>query len=293
MNDILRLKRIETKLKYYIDECNAPNSLKKAMEYSLLAGGKRLRPSLCLEAAQMLGAEEDHAMPIACALEMIHTYSLIHDDLPCMDNDDMRRGRPSNHKVFGESGAMLAGDGLLSLAFETMLKDGLGIAERVPRYYEACFEVARGAGVSGMVAGQSLDLEQTGTVDCGNMEMLEAIQVRKTGALIEAALASGAIIADANERELAAVRSYARSFGKLFQITDDLLDATGSDVAVGKTLGKDAAEEKLTAVTLLGVDGAREYALSVANEARKALSVFGEKANKLNALIDTTLYRNR
>lgn len=293
MNNAPRLKRIEAALKRCLDECNAPEGLKKSMEYSLLAGGKRLRPSLCLEAAKMLGAKEEYAMPVACALEMIHTYSLIHDDLPCMDNDDMRRGRPSNHMVFGESGAMLAGDGLLSLAFETMLKAGLGISKYASRYYEACCEVAYGAGVSGMVAGQSLDLAQTGSLDCGSMEALEAIQVRKTGALIQAALASGAIIANANEQELAAIRSYAKSFGKLFQITDDILDATGNDETVGKTLGKDAAEEKLTAVTLLGIDGAREYALSVAHDAHEALSMFGEKADRLNGLIDTTLYRNR
>ena len=162
MNDSGRIERIERALEAYIANCSAPEKLKQSMAYSLLAGGKRLRPSLCLQAADMLGGSEADAMPVACALEMIHTYSLIHDDLPCMDNDDMRRGRPSNHMVFGESGAMLAGDGLLSLAFETMLNAGLEIAPHAPRYFEACAEVARGAGVSGMVAGQTLDLDMTG-----------------------------------------------------------------------------------------------------------------------------------
>lgn len=291
MSDKERIERIETALKAYVENCGAPEKLKQSMAYSLLAGGKRLRPVLCLKTAAMLGGSEEDAMPVACALEMIHTYSLIHDDLPCMDNDDMRRGRPSNHVVFGESGAMLAGDGLLSLAFETMLNAGLEIVKRAPRYYEACAEVARGAGVSGMVAGQTLDLDMTGKT--GDLAMLEAIQSRKTGAMIEAAIASGAIIANANEDELSAIRRYAKSFGRLFQITDDLLDVVGSNEAMGKTLGKDAAEDKLTAVTLLGLDGAKKYAADTAEEARLALSIFGDSAGWMNALIDSTLSRNK
>ena len=203
----------------------------------------------------------------------------------------MRRGRPSNHMVFGESGAMLAGDGLLSLAFETMLNAGLEIASHAPRYFEACAEVARGAGVSGMVAGQTLDLDMTGKP--GDLAMLEAIQARKTGALIEAALASGAIIANADEEGLAAIRRYAKSYGRLFQITDDLLDVTGTNEAMGKTLGKDAKEDKLTAVTLLGIDGAKKYAVDTAEEARLAISMFGERAADFNALIDSTLCRKK
>ena len=291
MSDKERIERIETALKAYVEKCRAPEKLKQSMAYSLLAGGKRLRPVLCLKTVAMLGGSEENAMPVACALEMIHTYSLIHDDLPCMDNDDMRRGRPSNHVVFGESGAMLAGDGLLSLAFETMLNAGLEIVKRAPRYYEACAEVARGAGVSGMVAGQTLDLDMTGKT--GDLAMLEAIQSRKTGAMIEAAIASGAIIANANEDELSAIRRYAKSFGRLFQITDDLLDVVGSNEAMGKTLGKDAAEDKLTAVTLLGLDGAKKYAADTAEEARLALSIFGDSAGWMNALIDSTLSRNK
>lgn len=186
---------------------------------------------------------------------------------------------------------MLAGDGLLSLAFETMLNAGLEIAPHAPRYFEACAEVARGAGVSGMVAGQTLDLDMTGKP--GDLAMLEAIQVRKTGALIEAALASGAIIANADATELAAIRRYAQSFGRLFQITDDLLDVTGTDEAMGKTLGKDAKEDKLTAVTLLGIDGAKKYAVDTAEEARLAISMFGERAADFNALIDSTLCRKK
>lgn len=291
MINAARIAKIEEALAYYVENCGAPAELRRSMEYSLLAGGKRLRPCLCLESAAMLGADEADAMPIACALEMIHTYSLIHDDLPCMDNDDMRRGRPSNHKVFGESGAMLAGDGLLSLAFETMLGSGTHAAANAPRYYEACFEVARGAGVAGMVAGQSLDLAQTGLG--GDMATLEAIQNRKTGAMIEAALASGAIIANANADELAAIRAYAQNFGRLFQITDDLLDVLGSNAAMGKTLGKDAEENKLTAVTLLGIEGAKQYAAANASRAKDALSIFGGKAQRLNELVDATLCRNK
>ena len=294
MNDINsrgRLKRIEESLKAYIDNCCAPERLKESMGYSLLAGGKRLRPMLCLEAASMLGGSEEAAMPIACALEMIHTYSLIHDDLPCMDDDDMRRGRPSNHKVFGEGNAVLAGDGLLSLAFETMLNEGDKHIAKSPRYYEAAAEVARGAGVSGMVAGQSLDLAQTGSD--GDMALLEAIQTRKTGAMIEAALCSGAIIAGAEKAELDAIRSFAKSYGKLFQITDDILDVAGTKENMGKTLGKDAEENKLTAVTLLGLDGAREYAARVLNEAKRALEIFGSKAEKLLELSESTLHRTK
>ena len=294
MNDINsrgRLKRIEESLKAYIDNCCAPERLKESMGYSLLAGGKRLRTMLCLEAASMLGGSEEAAMPIACALEMIHTYSLIHDDLPCMDDDDMRRGRPSNHKVFGEGNAVLAGDGLLSLAFETMLNEGDKHIAKAPRYYEAAAEVARGAGVSGMVAGQSLDLEKTGSD--GDIALLEAIQTRKTGAMIEAALCSGAIIAGAEKAELDAIRSFAKSYGKLFQITDDILDVAGTKENMGKTLGKDAEENKLTAVTLLGLDGAREYAAMVSNEAKRALEIFGSKAEKLLELSESTLHRTK
>ena len=180
------LERIETALRAYLS-ANIPEPLCEAMKYSLLAGGKRLRPMLCLSACEMTGGSQEAALPLACALEMIHTYSLIHDDLPCMDNDDFRRGRPSNHKAFGEANALLAGDGLLTYAFEVILSEGPKYIDNAPRYYEAAAQIASGAGVKGMVAGQWADLSNENNASA-NAEMLSYIHARKTGALITAAV---------------------------------------------------------------------------------------------------------
>lgn len=243
--------------------------LHEAMFYSLESGGKRIRPCLTLAVCEMLGGSRTSALPVACGLEMIHTYSLIHDDMPCMDNDDMRRGRPSNHKVFGEAGALLAGDGLLSLAFEVMLSAAVQTGDM--RIAEAAYEVAVRSGSAGMVSGQSADKELEGA-PLRTEEMLRYVQRRKTADMLEAAVAAGAIVAGADAGTVEKLRLYSEKMGLLFQITDDILDASGDPALMGKTLGKDAAEDKLTSVSLLGLEGARRAAVEAEREAELALT---------------------
>lgn len=284
------LERIETALRAYLS-ANIPEPLCEAMKYSLLAGGKRLRPMLCLSACEMTGGSQEAALPLACALEMIHTYSLIHDDLPCMDNDDFRRGRPSNHKAFGEANALLAGDGLLTYAFEVILSEGPKYIDNVPRYYEAAAQIASGAGVKGMVAGQWADLANENNASA-NAEMLSYIHARKTGALITAAVLAGGLVGHADAMELAALRDFGTHFGLLFQITDDLLDVEGNAEKVGKTLGKDAAHAKLTYPGLYGIAETKKMAGREAQSAKDALQCFGTRAAWFLKLADQTLLRS-
>lgn len=262
-----------------------PELLRRAMRYSLEAGGKRLRPCLVLGVREMLGGKENRemALSLGCGLEMIHTYSLIHDDLPCVDNDDMRRGRPSNHKVFGEGQAVFAGDALLTYAFEWMLKNGL--LYNKPNYYRAVLEIAKRAGASGMVAGQSLDLlaEENGTMDG---ETLYRIHRRKTADMLTAAVLAGAYSADADEETLAVLTDYSDKLGLLFQLTDDILDAEGDEQLMGKTLGKDKDSNKLTFVTLYGLEKAKRMTEDIAAEAERILdSRFGDGAEYLRKMI--------
>ncbi|MBQ3131813.1 MAG: polyprenyl synthetase family protein, partial [Clostridia bacterium] len=236
----------------------------------------------------MLGGDVQRALPFACALEMIHTYSLIHDDLPCMDDDDFRRGRPSNHKVFGEANAVLAGDGLLSYAFQIMLdavKDDLTV-----NAVNAARAVSCGAGVSGMVAGQVIDLASE-TAENPGIDELKFIQANKTAAMIKAAVLAGAHIAEANEAQLDALGRYGEAFGALFQMTDDILDVEGDFEGMGKTLGKDQAENKLTYISLYGMDKAKELAYQTAQQAVDALSIFKERAELLRELAQSCLSR--
>ena len=230
----------------------------------------------------------EEALHFACALEMIHTYSLIHDDLPCMDNDDYRRGMPSNHKVFGEANAVLAGDGLLSLAFDTMLA---AIANNPCQgEIKAAQAVSEGAGVQGMVAGQVADLasEKSGARD---MDTLRFIHVNKTGAMIRASLLAGGCVAGADEEQLKALSDFGYAYGDLFQMTDDILDVEGSFESMGKTLGKDAQEGKLTYISLVGLEEAKKIAGQTAENALAALEIFGEKAWLLRELTNATVNR--
>lgn len=279
---------IEARLFDIVDECGAPAQLKSAMRYSLEAGGKRLRPVMTLYVCDMLGGDIERALPFACALEMIHTYSLIHDDLPCMDNDDFRRGMPSNHKVFGEANAVLAGDGLLSLAFDTMLTAISN--DPSEREINAARAVSGGAGVKGMIAGQTADLasERGGARD---IDTLRFIHKNKTGAMIRAALLAGGYIAGAAAEQLNALGEFGYAYGDLFQQTDDILDIEGSFESMGKTLGKDAAEDKLTYVALLGLNEAKKKACEAAENALAALDIFGEKAALLRKLTEATVNR--
>lgn len=254
-------------------------TLEKAMEYSLMAGGKRLRPVLLMAAADAVGKDGAAFLTTGCAIEMIHTYSLIHDDLPAMDNDDYRRGKPTNHKVFGDGIAVLAGDALLTLAFEVMLRQEGAAPETLVTVVS---EMSRAAGPYGMVGGQVLDLEGEGRrLD---LAALRKIHMGKTGALFCAAIRSGAILAGAKEEELAALTLYAERFGLAFQITDDILDVTGDEAAIGKPVGSDVRNEKATYVTLTSLEEAKKLAKDAVNEAVAALDIFGERAAFLRDL---------
>ena len=263
-----------------------PWLLNNAMRYSLTAGGKRLRPSMLLAAADMLGVAREEAIIPACALEMIHTYSLIHDDLPGMDNDTMRRGRPTNHVVFGEGQAILAGDGLLSMAFELMLENAMAYPQNAVNHNAAIYEIAHGAGAYGMVGGQCMDLycERENIRD---EQMLAYIHENKTARMLISPLRAAARLAGfaPDSEEMIALTGYGINFGLLFQAVDDILDVVGDQALVGKTLGKDAESGKLTFVTLYGLDGAREKANELRAKAQKHISVFGERAGFFDTLL--------
>jgi geranylgeranyl diphosphate synthase type II len=265
-----------------------PTRLAEAMGYSLLGGGKRLRPILALMAAEACGGNPDLAMPAACALEMVHTYSLIHDDLPSMDDDDLRRGRPTCHKAFDEATAVLAGDGLLTLAFEILARD-IQPAEAAARCILA---LAEGSGPSGMVGGQMADLQAEDRLDA-NLKELEAIHRRKTGALLRASLKMGAIVAGAKPEILQALEVYGHAVGLAFQIVDDLLDVQGDEAKLGKRVNKDQGLGKWTYPGLLGLEGSRRHARELAEEAVKALAPLGERGARLRALALDLLERDR
>ncbi|KMZ57403.1 Heterodimeric geranyl(geranyl) pyrophosphate synthase large subunit 1, chloroplastic [Zostera marina] len=269
-----------------------PEKLHEAMRYSLLAGGKRVRPMLCLAAASLVGCDDDE-IPIAsaCATEMIHTMSLIHDDLPCMDDDDLRRGVPTNHRVYGEDVAILAGDALLALAFHHVAD--ATPANRVPasRTLRAVVELSRCVGTEGLVAGQVVDLEMTGNEKVG-IEKLEYIHLHKTAALLEAAVVMGAIVGGGTDAQVEKLRKYARCVGLLFQVVDDILDVTKSSEELGKTAGKDLATDKTTYPKLLGLDKSKEFAEELNADAKLQLADFDpDKAAPLIFLSNYIAYR--
>nr|APX64491.1 geranylgeranyl diphosphate synthase [Phalaenopsis bellina] len=269
-----------------------PDRINEAMRYSLLAGGKRIRPALCIAACELVGGEEKLALPAACAVEMIHTMSLIHDDLPCMDNDDFRRGKLTSHRVFGESIAILAGDALLALAFHHLSHSSCSISPAL--VVRAVAELARCTGVQGLVAGQIVDLEYTGVEKLVGVETLEYIHVHKTAVLLEAAVVIGAIIGGGVEEEVERLRRYARCIGLLFQVVDDILDATKSSEELGKTAGKDLASDKTTYPKLVGLEKSREFAEGLLRDARLQLEGFdAAKAAPLVCLANYIAYRQK
>lgn len=264
-----------------------PERLLQAMAYSLEAGGKRLRPVLLLAACDMAGGSLEDALPFACALEMIHTYSLIHDDLPAMDNDDLRRGKPTNHKVYGEDVAILAGDGLLSAAMELMLRAACRMGDlRGTRAAEA---IIRRAGVTGMVAGQTIDVTEEGSEP--TPEKVLYIHTHKTADLLTAPLEAGLILAGADDEHVRAGIEYGQHLGLAFQMVDDLLDVEGDAALLGKNTGVDAALGKLTWVALKGVDRTRRDAAEHIAAAVQALEKFDENLNFLKDLAQSTLQR--
>ncbi|KAI9113655.1 hypothetical protein K1719_015582 [Acacia pycnantha] len=280
------------KVNQALDEAIAlrePEKIHEAMRYSLLAGGKRVRPMLCVAACELVGGSESVAMPSACAVEMIHTMSLIHDDLPCMDNDDLRRGKPTNHKVFGEDVAVLAGDALLSFAFEHIAVGTVGVSPA--RVVRAIGELAKSVGAEGLVAGQVVDIASEGLSDVG-LEKLEFIHLHKTAALLEAAVVLGAIVGGGSDEEIEKLRKFARYIGLLFQVVDDILDVTKSSAELGKTAGKDLVADKTTYPKLLGIEKSREFAEKLNQDAQDQLSGFDpKKAAPLVALANYIAYR--
>lgn len=260
----------------------------EAMRYAALGGGKRLRPFLVLETARMLGGNEDHAMTVGCALECLHVYSLVHDDLPCMDDDDIRRGKPTVHKRYDEALAVLAGDGLLTHAFELLAGEGAHDDPAIRA--RLVLELARAGGTHGMIGGQVVDM--TVAENARDTALITQLQAMKTGALIRFATKAGALISHAQPHDLVALDRYADALGLAFQIRDDILDVEGDAALVGKAVGKDADLGKATFVSLLGLKGAKEKAEALGESARAALAPYGEKGQALVGTVDFVLQRH-
>lgn len=265
-----------------------PEKIYEAMRYSLLAGGKRLRPILCLASCELSGGTLEMAMPTACALEMVHTMSLIHDDLPAMDNDDYRRGKLTNHKVYGEDIAILAGDGLLAYAFEFIVVQ----TKKVPaeRLLQVVAKLSHAVAATGLVGGQVVDLESEGLQNI-KIETLDFIHTNKTGALLEASVLSGALLTGASEEVLQRLSHYARHIGLAFQIIDDVLDITATQEELGKTAGKDLQAQKATYPSLWGIEESKRQAQKLVDEAKAELAPFGERAIPLMAIADFIIAR--
>jgi len=256
-----------------------PTSIHEAMRHSVFAGGKRLRPILCLEGGRLFGGNEESLLRLGAALELIHTYSLIHDDLPALDNDDLRRGKPTCHKAFGEATAILAGDALLTLAFEIITGDGSPAERRLRIVHELAHAIGtRG----GMVGGQVIDLEAAG--HAATAAMVEYIHSAKTGAFMRAAVRSGALDAGAGEEDLSRVSVYGEKIGLAFQIADDILDITSSKEELGKSVGKDNQQQKATYPALHGLEESRRIAARLVQEAGEALEPYGERARRLREI---------
>jgi geranylgeranyl diphosphate synthase type II len=283
-----RRKEIDRALDYYLPKTNVkPATLHKAMRYSLFAGGKRLRPILCLAAAEACRGKVSNTLPLACALECIHTYSLVHDDLPSMDNDDYRRGRPTCHRVFGEGIAVLAGDALLTIAFETVSR-----AKPTPRYDMSILlrEIAVAAGSQKLIAGQVADLEAEGRKV--KRDQLRFIHENKTAAILKSSVRLGAMSANADAKKLRAVTQFGHGLGLAFQVIDDILDVTQSSEILGKSAGKDIAAKKATYPAVIGLEKSRAEARRLTRQAHDALSVFrDDEAEPLHCLANYLLER--
>jgi geranylgeranyl diphosphate synthase, type II len=268
------------------DENTQPPSIHQAMRYSVQAGGKRVRPILCLESARIFSEDVTPVLPVACALEFIHTYSLIHDDLPALDNDDLRRGKPTCHKKFNEATAILAGDALLTLAFETLANAPIEPARRVA----ILSHVAASAGtVNGMVGGQVADIEAEGR-SIAPAE-LEYIHRSKTAALIRASVAAGAIGGGADDKDVEHLKRFGETIGWAFQVVDDILDVEESSASLGKTAGKDIAQKKATYPSIYGLEKSRQFAKELEDRAMAEIAPYGERASRLRELADMIVHR--
>jgi len=282
-----RQKKVEAALDRYLPPAGTkPSTIHKAMRYSIFAGGKRLRPVICLASAEVINGKSDQALPLACAVECIHTYSLIHDDLPCMDNDDFRRGKPTSHKVFGEAIAVLAGDALLTIAFEMA-----AACKSWPRYSHAdiVHEIAVAAGSQALIAGQVADAEGEGKKI--TPAELRYIHLNKTAALIATSIRLGAMSANATPTQLKNLTEFGQSLGLAFQVIDDILDVTQTTEKLGKSAGKDLKAQKATYPALLGLEKAKKEADKLTAQALGALKPFGKNAEPLKAIADYLLRR--
>ena len=284
-------QQIKVALEEILHDSQPSEPIVEAMKYSLMAGGKRIRPVLCLAAAEAVGGKPQAVLPAACALEMVHTYSLIHDDLPAMDNDDLRRGKPTCHVAFDEATAILAGDALLTLAFEVLSSVQFTGENQASGWLKVIHIISTAAGYRGMIRGQMLDMAAEGqhlTID-----ELKSMHALKTGALIEASLLCGALLADARKRQMEILKTYARNIGLAFQVTDDILNVEGNPKIMGKAVGTDKLREKSTYPALLGLETSRQFAENLVNEALQALEVFDKKADPLRALATYIIERKR
>ncbi len=280
---------IENVLKEYMPkEEGYQKTVIEAMNYSLSAGGKRLRPILTLEACKIVGGNEEDAIAFAVAIEMIHTYSLIHDDLPALDNDDLRRGRPTNHKVYGEAMGILAGDALLNYAFEVMLAGSIN-KENPEKYLKAINEIAKGAGIYGMIGGQVVDVESENKQI--EKEKLDYIHMNKTAAMMVGCMRAGATIGGANAEQMEEITKYAKNIGLSFQIVDDILDIVGDEVKLGKKVGSDIENHKSTYPSLLGLDKSKEIAHNLIDEAKKSIEKLSEDVDFLKGLAEYIIDR--
>lgn len=290
LDEILKQKTeiINSELKKYTDRDKNPQSIiYEAIQYSLFAGGKRLRPIIMLLVCDMLGGDIDEVMPFACAMEMIHTYSLIHDDLPAMDNDDLRRGKPTNHKVFGEAIAILAGDSLLNMAFEVTSSYSYKNPANAMRGISV---LSASSGTEGMIGGQTVDIQSEGKKI--SEEELLYLHSLKTGAIIRASGVIGAIMSGASEKEIKAIDDFCLNLGIAFQIQDDLLDVLGTEEQLGKPIGSDGENDKTTFITLFGIDGSKNAVAEYTDKAVSSLAVFGDKASVLIELANYLIDRN-
>ena len=282
---------INVELEKILHDSQPSEPIVEAMKYSLMAGGKRIRPVLCLAAAEAVGGKEIAVLPAACAMEIVHTYSLIHDDLPAMDNDTLRRGKPTCHVAFNEATAILAGDALLTLAFQVLSSVKFVGENQASSWLKVIHIISTAAGYQKMIRGQMLDMAAEGQHLTVNE--LKSLHALKTGALIEASVLCGALLADARESQIETLKSYAQSIGLAFQVTDDILNVEGNPKVMGKAVGTDELREKSTYPALLGLKTSKQFAENLVDDALQALEAFDTKADPLRALATYILIRKR
>ena len=284
-------EHVNLALKKYLAFAPGPfEVLSKSMAYSIFAGGKRVRPVLCIAGSEVVGGDIKTAMPFACALEMIHTYSLIHDDLPCMDDDDLRRGKPTNHKVYGEAQALLAGNSLLTLAFEICLEAANNNDIPGDLAQKALLDISKAIGIMGVMGGQSLDSMWEGK--SLSLDQVETVCHHKTAALILTSVRTGAIVGNADKQKLDGLTAYGKAIGLAFQVADDILNVTGDAKKLGKNVGTDKDRGKSTYIEVLGLDGAKQKAKELFEQSLEALSVFGQEAWMLRDLARYIVHRD-